>query len=182
MNITPETKKDLGLLQIYTGNGKGKTSAALGLAFRASGHHLRVLFVQFMKDTGYYGEEVSAEKFPNITWKTFGRHDFVNLESPENIDRELAQTGWQYVQKELESNHYDLIILDEVNVAVACGLIPLPEIIAALKTRAPFTEVLLTGRYAPPELLEMADLITEMKEVRHPFTEKNLEARKGIEF
>ena len=180
--IPIEAKKELGLLQIYTGNGKGKTSAALGLAFRASGHGLNILIVQFMKTSGYYGEETASHNLPNITWKTFGRHDFVDLEKPEQIDQNLAKEGWDFSKKALLSEDYDMIILDEANVALACKLIPLEEMIQALKTRTPHVEVILTGRYAPEEILELADLVTEMKEIRHPFTEKNIEARQGIEY
>lgn len=180
--IPIEAKKELGLLQIYTGNGKGKTSAALGLAFRASGHGLKILIVQFMKTSGYYGEETASHNLPNITWKTFGRHDFVDLAKPEQIDQNLAKEGWDFSKKALLSEDYDMIILDEANVALACKLIPLEEMIQALKTRTPHVEVILTGRYAPEEILELADLVTEMKEIRHPFTEKNIEARQGIEY
>lgn len=182
MNIPKKAKEELGLLHIYTGDGKGKTSAALGLAFRASGHGLRILIAQFMKDHGYYGEEIFSEKFPNITWKTFGRHDFVDLQHPDPIDQNLAVEGWHFVKRALHSNDYDMVILDEMNVALACKLVPLDEIIDALKNRTPHVEVILTGRYAPKEILDMADLITEMKEIRHPFTEKNIEARQGIEY
>lgn len=180
--IPVEAKKELGLLQIYTGNGKGKTSAALGLAFRASGHGLKILIAQFMKASGYYGEETTSHRLPNITWKTFGRHDFVDLTTPEEIDQNLAKAGWEFAKKALLSEDYDMIILDEANVALACKLIPLEEMIQALKTRTPQVEVILTGRYAPEEILELADLVTEMKEVRHPFAENKIEARQGIEY
>ena len=182
MAIPQEAKKELGLLQIYTGNGKGKTSAALGLAFRASGHGLRILIVQFMKDSGYYGEEITSKNFPNITWKTFGRHDFVDLQDPAQIDCDLAAKGWDFAKKALSSDDYDMIILDEANVALGCKLIPLDEMIEALKSRTPHVEVVLTGRYVPQEISDMADLITEMKELRHPFAEKKIEARQGIEY
>jgi cob(I)alamin adenosyltransferase len=181
MTISKKTKQELGRLQIYTGNGKGKTTAALGLAFRASGHGLKILIGQFMKDTGYYGEEIAARSIHNITWKTFGRHDFVNLAKPEEIDKKLALKGWAVAKTALHSGEYDMIILDEANVALACHLIPLEEMLEALQNRVPHTEVILTGRYAPKELLEIADLITEMTEIRHPY-EKQLEARQGIEY
>ena len=182
MTIPQEAKKELGLLQIYTGNGKGKTSAALGLAFRASGHGLKILIAQFMKDTGYYGEEITSKNFPNITWKTFGRHDFVDLQNPDQIDCDLASEGWEFAKKALKSDEYDMIILDEANVALGCKLIPLEEMIDTLKNRTPHVEVILTGRYVPQEILDLADLITEMKEIKHPFAEKQIEARKGIEY
>lgn len=175
-------KKHLGLLQVYTGNGKGKTTAALGLAFRASGHKLRVLMIQFMKDTGYYGEEIFATSFPTLTWKTCGRHDFVNLENPETIDKNLAAEGWNLAKKALTSTNYDLVILDEINVAMACGLVSVHEFLELLEVRTPHVELILTGRYAPKEILDKADLITEMTEVRHPFTEKKIESRKGVDY
>ena len=182
MSKQPPAKSELGLLQIYTGDGKGKTSAALGLAFRASGHDLRVLMIQFMKDTGYYGEEISSKLLPHLTWRLFGRHDFVDLKNPAQVDLDLAAQGWAFAKEAILSGNYDLIILDEANVALACGLIPLDEALQTLTNRSPYTEIVVTGRYAPQALLDMADLITEMKEIRHPFTEKQIEARQGIEY
>ena len=116
--------KELGLLQVYTGDGKGKTTASLGLAFRAIGHGLKVCMIQFMKNSDIYGEVRLAGKMPGLTILPVGRHDFVNLKNPEEVDIRLAHDGWEQAKRIISSQEYDIVILDEINVALSCGLLP----------------------------------------------------------
>ena len=175
----------LGLIQVYTGNGKGKTTASIGLAFRACGHGLKVCMIQFMKDNQQYGEFKASKYLPGFKIIQVGRNDFVNLESPEEIDINLAGEGWTLAKSIILSEEYDIVILDEINVAMACKLLNVNEVVSFLteecKSLAKRPEIILTGRYAPPQIIEMAHLVTEMKEVRHNYTD-GIEARQGIEF
>ncbi|MCX7779820.1 MAG: cob(I)yrinic acid a,c-diamide adenosyltransferase [Negativicutes bacterium] len=173
---------ELGLIQVYTGNGKGKTTASLGLAFRACGHGFQVLMLQFMKEDQNYGETKAATCLPGFEIKQVGRNKFVNLAEPEAIDIELAQNGWKLAQQAIVSRHYDLVILDEINVAMACGLISTDEVVRFLTGLTDNrTEIVLTGRYAPDAILDIAHLVTEMKDIKHPFA-AGAPARKGIDF
>lgn len=172
----------LGMIQVYTGNGKGKTTASLGLALRATGHGLKVCMVQFMKDNTEYGEVRASEFLPGFKLVQVGRNDFVNLSDPEKIDMDLAQAGWLQAKNVIHSGEFNLVILDEINVAMACKLIDTDEVVSFLEQhRGKGIEIVLTGRYAPSAIMEMADLVTEMREVRHPFA-KGIESREGIEF
>lgn len=176
---------DLGLIQVYTGNGKGKTTASLGLAFRACGHGFRVCMIQFMKDNKEYGEWKASQYLPGFKVIQVGRNDFVNLENPEEIDKKLADDGWNLAKSIILSEKYDIIILDEINVAMACTLIPAKEVVKFLtedcKSLEKRPEIILTGRYAPEEIIEIAHLVTEMQEIRHNFS-SGMESRQGIEF
>jgi cob(I)alamin adenosyltransferase len=176
---------NLGLIQVYTGNGKGKTTASLGLAFRACGHGFRVCMIQFMKDNTEYGEFKSSTNLPGFTLLQVGRNDFVNLENPEAIDKKLAQDGWDVAKSVIISGNYDIVILDEINVAIACELINVNAVVSFLtkdcKALTKKPEIILTGRYAPPQIIEIAHLVTEMQEIRHNYS-KGMEARQGIEF
>jgi cob(I)alamin adenosyltransferase len=176
---------NLGLIQVYTGNGKGKTTASLGLAFRACGHGFRVCMIQFMKDNTEYGEFKSSTNLPGFTLLQVGRNDFVNLENPEAIDKKLAQDGWDVAKSVIISGNYDIVILDEINVAIACELINVNAVVSFLtkdcKALTKKPEIILTGRYAPPQIIEIAHLVTEMQEIRHNYSE-GMEARQGIEF
>ncbi len=169
-----------GYIQVYTGNGKGKTTAALGLALRAVGAGKKVLFAQFIKGKPY-SEIEAIEKFvPEITIKQFGLGCFI-LEKPTEADIQAARKGLAEVAGILKSGDFHLVILDEVNIALYYQLFSIDEFLDVLKNKKPETEVVVTGRYAPAELIKMADLVTEMKEVKHYYT-KGIEARKGIEF
>lgn len=170
-----------GLMQVYTGDGKGKTTAALGLALRAVGHGWRVTMFQFMKGDKGYGEIGAAELLPGFTIVQCGRCEFVDLAHPAAVDKEMAAAGWARAQEALTSGRYDLVILDEINVALSCGLLPLAEVLAGLSRRDTHCEVVLTGRYAPEGLLAAADLVTEMREVKHPYA-AGLAAREGVEY
>lgn len=173
---------ELGLIQVYTGNGKGKTTASLGLVFRAAGHGLKTCMLQFMKENSDYGETKAAHYLPGFKLIQVGRNDFVDLENPAAIDVELAQQGWKLAQELILSKEYDMIILDEINVAMACGLIDTDEVVKFLSGLTEnHTELILTGRYAPQPILTIAHLVTEMQEIKHPFSQ-GIEARKGMDY
>jgi cob(I)alamin adenosyltransferase len=167
-------------VEVYTGDGRGKTTAAIGLAFRAAGHALRVHIIQFMKGDESYGEFQSCLEHPNIEIEQFGRKEFVNPAEPSTVDMELAGKAMTRAREVLTSGEADLVILDELNVAVGFGLVEVDEVMALLDIRPPHVELLITGRMAPSELLERADLVTEMLEVKHPFN-AGVMARRGID-
>lgn len=170
-----------GLVQVYTGEGKGKTTAALGLAMRAAGHGLRVYIIQFMKGWPNYGELKTVGGHPQITLRQFGRPEFVDPEKPEPLDREMAREALREARRVLTSGSYDLVILDEVNVALKYRLIELKDVLTLIEGKPERVELVLTGRYAPPEVIERADLVTEMREVKHPY-KHGVKGRKGIEY
>ncbi|WP_286952993.1 MULTISPECIES: cob(I)yrinic acid a,c-diamide adenosyltransferase [Aminobacterium] len=168
-------------VQVYMGDGKGKTTAALGLAIRAAGWNMKVGIIQFMKGWPQYGELASLARFPEIQLVQTGRPDFVKKGAPLQIDIEEAQRGLELAKKWIEKGLFDIVILDEINVALDYELVELDQVIDLLKKRPSFVEVVLTGRNPPVALLEYADLITEMKEIRHPF-QKGITGRRGIEY
>lgn len=172
--------KNLGLLQVYTGDGKGKTTASLGLALRAVGHGMKVCMFQFMKNSDIYGEVRLGDKMPGLTILPVGRHEFVNLKNPEALDIELARSGWEKAKVAISSGDYDIVILDEINVVLSCGLLPVHEIVGFLAEPHAGTEIVATGCWAPQALLDAADLVTEMKNIRHPYTQ-GIESREGID-
>ena len=168
-----------GFIHVYTGNGKGKTTAALGLALRAAGAGFKVYIGQFMKK-GSYSELESLRKFKNsIKIEQFGRQRFVGRKITRE-DKVLAQKGLEKVKRAIESGKYKLIILDEINVVLHYGLINESDVIEMLKNRNKQTEVVLTGRNASQAVVKLADLVTEMREVKHYFS-KGVKARTGIE-
>ncbi len=170
-----------GLIQVYTGDGKGKTTCALGLALRAAGQRFQVFIIQFMKGR-QTGESLAVARLaPEVTLSYFGRPGLVNLKAPAPEDLALVQEGWALAKQVLAAGEHDLVILDEINLALAHGLIPLEEALAALRQRPPGVEVVLTGRQAPPELIELADLMTEMRPVKH-YYQAGVKARRGIEW
>lgn len=169
------------MIQVYTGNGKGKTTAALGLAVRAAGHGLKVIMIQFMKGKINYGELHIVEKIPHISIEQYGRPDFVNPAKPEPEDVRLARKALKRAEEVIKSKRYDLVILDEINVAMHFGLIDTKAVMSLLKNRPEETELILTGRYMPDEIAEYADLITECREVKHYFN-KGVSAREGFDY
>jgi len=170
-----------GLIQVYTGNGKGKTTAALGLALRAAGHRFKVLIIQFLKGGIAYGELKSAKKLsPFLTIAPVGRECFVDKKNPHPLDRRWAEKGWKLAQESIRSEKYQMVILDEINVAVKYGLVPLEELLVLMKNKPKNVELILTGRWARREVLRRADLVTEMREVKH-YYHKGIESRVGIE-
>jgi cob(I)alamin adenosyltransferase len=157
-----------GMIQVYTGNGKGKTTAALGLALRAVGHGRKVIVIQFLKGKELSGERVSAKLLaPLMTIIPMGRHGFVNLVDPDPEDKELARKALGYAKELIKKNACDILILDEVNVAVAYNLIPVQDLLEVLDSKPEPMELILTGRNALPKILEKADLVTEMKNLKH---------------
>lgn len=167
-----------GYIQIYTGNGKGKTTAALGISLRAVCAGKRVFFGQFIKGMEY-SELKAPEYLPDFVIKQFGRGCFIENKA-EEADIIAARAGLEVFNEVLKSGEYDLVVLDEVNVAIHFGLIETGEVLKVLKNRSPGVEVVLTGRYAPEELIEIADLVTEMREIKH-YYKKGVKARTGIE-
>ena len=168
-----------GLVQIYTGNGKGKTTAALGLALRAAGAGLKIYIGQFIKSKAY-SEIKTLKKIKNIKIEQYGRGCFIKGK-PKKIDIEYAQKGLHEAQKNIMSRKYDMIILDEVIIALKLSMIKTKDILNAIKRKPRSVELVLTGRYCPRGLLKHADLVTEMKELKHPY-KKGIKARLGIEY
>ncbi|MEA1867900.1 MAG: cob(I)yrinic acid a,c-diamide adenosyltransferase [Thermodesulfobacteriota bacterium] len=172
-------QKEARYIHVYTGDGKGKTTAALGLALRAVGAGWRVLFAQFLKH-GEFSEIKVLKKFgEQITIHQYGSGRFTKGR-PSEKEMEMARTGLSEIMQAMEEGKYDLIVLDEINVAVHFGLIPLESIISLLEKRPQAVELVLTGRWAPKEIMERADLITEARKIKHYFS-KGVRAREGIE-
>lgn len=168
-----------GLIQIYTGCGKGKTTAALGLALRAAGAGFKVYIFQFIKGKAY-SEIKSFKKIKNVKIEQCGRGCFIK-KTPQKADIKYAKNALAKAQKRIMSGKYDLVILDEANIAVKLGLLRSKDIMDVLIHKPRSVELVLTGRYAPRELIKCADLVTEMKEVKHPY-QKGIKARLGVEF
>ncbi len=168
-----------GLIQVYTGKGKGKTTAGLGLALRAAGAGLKVYIGQFIKGPPYSENKV-IRKIANIKVEQFGRGCFIKGPVKKR-DKELAQSGLKKIRKIMAQGRYDLLILDEINIALKFRLLSLDEVITLIKNKPDRVELVLTGRYAPAKILKLADLVTEMKEVKH-YYKKGVPARKGMEF
>jgi cob(I)alamin adenosyltransferase len=170
-----------GLVQVYTGDGKGKTTCALGLAFRAIGQGFRVFMVQFLK-SGDTGEVEAARRLaPDFTIKSFGVTGFPKLSDPDPQTLERVRQAFTLAREVILAGEHDLVILDEINLSLTYGLAPLSEMLEVLRRRPDHVEVILTGRAAPPELVEFADLVTEMRPVKHYF-EAGIKARRGIEW
>lgn len=170
-----------GLVQVYTGNGKGKTSAAFGSALRAVGRGLKVYVIQFIKGGFDYGELHIVEQLPNFRIKAFGRGRFVTEMPPEDEDFELAKEALQLAQDVVNSGENDIVILDEINIALSLRLISVEDVISLIRNKPTHVELILTGRNAPPEIVTIADLVTEMKEIKHPYSQ-GVPPRKGIEY
>ena len=175
------TRLEQGLTQVYTGDGKGKTSAAFGLALRAIGRGLKVYVIQFIKGGFNYGELHVVQHLPNLKIKAFGRGKFVTQVPPNEEDVKLAGQAFELAEQVVNSGEYDVVVLDEINVALHLKLIELDKVIMLMEKKPKHVELVLTGRNAPPKILEAADLVTEMKEIKHPYT-KGMPPRKGIEY
>ncbi len=174
-------KLERGLIQVYTGNGKGKTTAALGLALRAVGREMRVCIIQFMKGGGPYGEHLAAPRLaPYLTIVTTGRPGWVNRDNPDPEDIRCAREALDLARAALTSGEYALVILDEINGAVAFGLLGVDELLDLMESKPPEVELVLTGRNADERVIAAADLVTEMREVKH-YYKAGVAARVGIE-
>ena len=169
-----------GYVHVYTGNGKGKTTAAIGLGIRATGVGLKVLMIQFMKGRRY-SELNALQQIKNFTVIQFGRDEFVSKEKPEQIDIDLARKGLAYAKDVIQKNIYDLVILDEINVALDYHLILFEDVVRLLKEKPEHLELVLTGRFASPDLIKLADVVSEILEIKHPY-QKGVTSRKGIDW
>ncbi len=177
-------KETRGLIIIFTGDGKGKTTAALGTALRAVGFNFKVLMIQFVKGKYPYGEHTSVKRLTphfEIIIKGKGYYKLPGDNTPEEEHKRAAHEGLALVRERMHSGDYHLIILDEINIAIHTGLLQVEEVLDLLKEKPPSLHLILTGRNAHPELIAKADLVTEMKEIKHPFKEGVL-AQKGIDF
>jgi cob(I)alamin adenosyltransferase len=170
-----------GLVYLYTGEGQGKTTNAFGLALRAVGHGYKVIIIQFMKGRDYIGEYKIRERLsPEYEIYQFGRKEFIDFKNPKPEDYKLAAEALEFARKALKRRP-KLLILDEINLAAHFGLVKTEDVLKLLENIPEGTVVVLTGRRAPKELIERADLVTEMKFVKHPF-EKGIPAEEGVEF
>ncbi len=170
-----------GYIQVYTGNGKGKTTASLGLAVRAAGHGLHTVIIQFMKGWIDYGELKGVGMLsPCVEIRQAGRDTFVNRKNPDPEDVRLAVEGWELAKSVILERKADIVVLDEINCAAEFGLLPVREILDVLRRKPEGMEIVLTGRGAPQEFVEIADLVTEMREIKHYYA-KGVDARVGVE-
>ena len=177
-----ERNLEKGLVLVFTGDGKGKTTAALGLVLRTLGHGERVAVVQFIKGGWQPGEARALQIFGDaLRWHALGEGFTWETQNRER-DRDLVQQAWRRSLHYLADAHHKLVVLDEINVAMRLGYLDPAEVIQGLDRRPPLTHVALTGRGAPPDLVERADLVTEMRLLRHPFREQGVRAQAGIEY
>lgn len=170
-----------GLVMVVTGNGKGKTTSALGQALRALGHGGKVCMIQFMKGRKY-GECLAAESFlPGLTMHQCGLDSFVMRENPAPVDLEMAEKGMELASQAVLSGEWDMVILDEINVALDFKLVTLADVLGLLEKKPHSLDLILTGRYAPQELIERADTVSEVQEIKHHYA-AGIKDRAGIEY
>ncbi len=168
------------MLQVYTGTGKGKTTAALGVALRGCGHNLKTVMFSFLKDDPEYGEAKAYKFLPGFILHQVGRDAFVDFHNPDPRDLAMCLQGWKMAQEVIKEGKTDIVILDELNIVLCTKMLPLEEVISFLKQYRHKLEIITTGRAAPPELLKIADLVTDMHEVKHYF-HKGVMTRTGID-
>jgi len=173
-----------GLTIVYTGKGKGKTTAALGIALRATGYKKKICMIQFIKGSWHYGEMKSSKRLePEFEMVAIGK-GFVGIiddKSPKEDHQKIAKEAIKISNEKIQSGKYDIVILDEVNYAVNLNLISLVDVLDLIKSKPQNVDLVLTGNYAKEEVIEAADLVTEMKEIKHPF-QKGIKAKEGIDF
>jgi cob(I)alamin adenosyltransferase len=173
-----------GLIVVYTGPGKGKTTAALGIAFRAVGQGMRVLMVQFIKGSWHYGELDAAKMLGSdrLEILPMGR-GFVKIgvEKPDPEDVRLVREAWGFACSQMSANRYDVLILDEINYVISYRMLDPDEVLEGLRRKPEALHIILTGRNAHPRIVELADVVTEMREVKHPYT-KGILAQRGIDY
>lgn len=178
--MTDKRDGRVGLVIVNTGNGKGKTTASLGLILRAWGQGMKTVMLQFIKTkTSNFGENKAAKKL-NIEIVPLGA-GFTWLSRDIERDKALAREGWEIARKHLQSEEYDVVVLDELTYTMKYGWLPVEEVLEALRQRPTWQHVVITGRDAPEELIEYADLVTEMREIKHPY-KRGIKAQSGIEF
>ena len=180
--MTAERAKQ-GLIMVFTGSGKGKTTAAMGMALRAVGHGLKTLMIQFIKGSWHYGELDAAKRLaPQFEIRPMGK-GFIRYDrtGPDLEDIRAVKEAWEVFRREMASGKYRMIILDEINYVIHYGLLPVEEVIRSLEARPEGLHLVLTGRNAHPGIVEIADLVTEMKEIKHPF-QAGIKAQRGVEF
>jgi len=174
-----------GLTLVFTGNGKGKTTAAVGLTVRAAGNRMRVFFLQFIKGQWKTGEREILRSLPGVDLEVTGRGFTIerlrNPKIPLEDHVAAAAHGWQVAQQIVREGDYDMVVLDELLGAIKAGLVPLDEVIALVRARPATLHLVLTGRNAPPELVEAADLVSEIEPIKHPLS-RGIKAQRGIEF
>ncbi len=173
-----------GLIIVYTGKGKGKTTAALGIVLRATGYKKKICMIQFIKGSWHYGEMDSSKRLePEFEMITVGK-GFVGIiddKSSKEEHKEIAKEAVKISNEKIHSGNYDIIILDEINYAVNLELISVDDVLNLIKSKPPEMDLVLTGNYARDEVIEVADLVTEMREIKHPF-QRGIKAKKGIDF
>ena len=169
-----------GLIHVYTGNGKGKTTAALGLALRAAGHDMKICIIMFLKGRSKYGEKNIIDKINNIEIYAYGEDDLI-IGNPTSKDFKEAEEAFNHARHAITSKKYDIVILDELTHAINLGLIQLNDVMELINEKPIELELIITGRNSPSELLNIADYITEFIEKKHPYR-KGIKARKGIEY
>ncbi|MGI6629140.1 MAG: cob(I)yrinic acid a,c-diamide adenosyltransferase [Bacillota bacterium] len=181
MNKNKE-KLTQGLIQIYTGNAKGKSTAAFGLAVRAAGHGFKVIVIQFMKTGSYYGEIPGLKRLaPEVEIHSYGKEGFISQRGVTEEDISLAHKALAHAERAFADPETDILILDEINNALYYELLTVEEVLRFLDQKPEHVEVVMTGRNAPRELIEKAHLVTEMKEIKHPY-QQGIASRKGIEY
>ncbi len=173
--------ESLGCIHVVSGDGKGKTTSSLGLALRAAGHGFKTLIIQFMKKGWDYGELKAVELLPNIQIIQYGTPEFVNKKQPLSIDYQEAKAALQRFIEELRSKQWNIIILDEINVALDYKLISEEIVLEQLKNKPKNIEIVLTGRNASQALIDLADYYTQIQSIKHPY-QQDIMARKGVEF
>ena len=174
--------KEKGLILVFTGNGKGKTTSSLGLALRTIGHGKKVAIIQFIKGGWNPGELYALKAFGDaVKWHSYGE-GFTWETQDRNRDKKLVEKSWEESLSYLKDKSYKLVILDEINIAMKLGYISIERVLIGIKTRPLLTHVVLTGRNAPKELIDAADLVTEMQLLHHPFKEQGIKAQEGIEY
>jgi cob(I)alamin adenosyltransferase len=180
MRAGATAKKKKGLIIVHTGNGKGKTTAALGLALRACGYGMKVIMLQFFKGKWKCGELRSAPKLGSFEIHPMGK-GFTWESKDVEVDKAMVREAWRAAKDKILLGNYDVVVLDEINYALSYGFLPTADIVDFLRTKPPMLHVILTGRDAKPEIVEIADLVTEMRQIKHPF-EQGICAQRGVEF
>ncbi|MFX1486811.1 MAG: cob(I)yrinic acid a,c-diamide adenosyltransferase [Promethearchaeota archaeon] len=179
----PRSEKRLkeGFVHVYTGDGKGKTTTAFGLAMRAIGHGYSVNIIQYLKGEYEYGEVKASKYLPNLEVKRFGTLDFVNPEEKSDTDVEQARKAFDYSREVVMSEKWDIVILDEINVALDFGLFKIEEVLDLIEKKPKKVELILTGRYAPSQIVRAGDIVTYMRQVKHVFS-RGIGPREGVDY